>query len=368
MTRDRLTTRPACGSDSSSHDRAVPFTASILLVEDEADLREDIAEELQAASYHVVACGDGEEALARLAGRRYDLILCDISMPVMDGYTLLNTLRAQRPDLADIPFVFLTAQAAPAQVSRGKRAGADDYLVKPIDFDLMLATVEARLRQLDRLNHFREGAGRGLQAVQQFDSIQGMLDSLSVGMVTFAADGLISFVNKMALISYGLHAGDSLSRFADAIGIRETGPLRQAVQQMIAVNEEATRCLALTRSGAGAQNVLVTLCALERTETAKQAGKGTAVSSAPAVSVIVSSVPGQRLEPPLELLQELYGLTPAEARIAWAFTQGHRSDEIAAQFQISSTTVAFHKRNIFLKTQTNRQADLIALLLSLPVV
>ena len=67
------------------------------------------------------------------------------------------------------------------------------------------------------------------------------------------------------------------------------------------------------------------------------------------------------------MLEKLFGLTPTEANVATAFAQGLRTVDIARQFDISPTTVAFHKRNLFEKTQTHRQADLVALLLSLPV-
>ena len=341
--------------------------ASILLIEDEYDLREDIAEELKAAGYSVNCCDHGEQALQALALQRTDLILCDISMPIMDGYTFLETLREQRPDLADIPFVFLTAQAAPGQMAQGKRAGADDYLVKPIDFDLMLATIDARLRQVYRLKHRNHDKGFTASS-SGFDSIRSMLDSLAINLLMFTAEEKISFLNKMATASLNLKTGQSLSDFLKVCAIRETGLLRRTIQQVISSQEETTHCLALTTAGEAQQNLLATVCSLETRESTHPFSEASLAGIAPRVSIMITSLPRQRPEPPVELLQTLYELTPAEARVAWAFTQGHRSDEIAAMFQISPATVAFHKRNIFLKTQTNRQADLIALLLSLPVV
>lgn len=130
--------------------------ALILCVEDEADLRRDITEELIEAGYEVCEACNGETALESITRARPDLILCDISMPgKMNGFDLLNTVKRVGSDHADIPFVFLSALAEPHQVADGKRTGADDYLVKPIDYDLLLATIEARLRQLDliRENH-----------------------------------------------------------------------------------------------------------------------------------------------------------------------------------------------------------------------
>ncbi|HTM79197.1 MAG TPA: response regulator, partial [Devosia sp.] len=132
--------------------------AIILCVEDEVDLRRDIADELGEAGYVVIEASNGAEALQLLEAVRPDLILCDISMPGLNGYDVLRAAHAKGPDHAGIPFVFLSALADPREVVAGKRLGADDYLVKPIDYDLLLATVEARLRQIARIQSSRRNA------------------------------------------------------------------------------------------------------------------------------------------------------------------------------------------------------------------
>ncbi|MHA6729469.1 response regulator [Devosia sp. A369] len=199
----------------------------ILCVEDEEDLRRDIADELSEAGYAVIEASDGAEALQQLETQRPDLILCDISMPGLNGHAVLQATQAKGGEHAGIPFVFLSALADPREVVAGKRLGADDYLVKPIDYDLLLATVDARLRQVARLR-------------------------------------------------------------------AQLGP-----------------------------------------------------------------------RPPLcpDILVRDFGLTPAEARVALALADGKQPAQIAADLDIARTTVVFHLRNIFQKTDTNRQAELVALLL-----
>src|SRR5215212_12258599 len=123
---------------------------TILCVEDEEDLRVDIAEELETANYRVLQAANGSEALALLEKHRPDLVLCDITMPGLGGYDVLKAMREQG-GLADIPFIFLTALAERNDVLVGKQAGADDYLVKPIDYEILLATVSARLNQVSRI-------------------------------------------------------------------------------------------------------------------------------------------------------------------------------------------------------------------------
>src|SRR5690554_5423922 len=129
----------------------MPTAAVILCVEDEADLREVLVEEMRDAGYQVHEASDGKEALVSLQQTRPDLIMCDIAMPRMGGYQLLQYIRINHPELADVPFIFLSAQDQVEQIVSGKHAGADDYLVKPVNFDLMLATIDTRLRQVRRL-------------------------------------------------------------------------------------------------------------------------------------------------------------------------------------------------------------------------
>src|SRR5690554_444250 len=108
----------------------------ILCIEDEPDLRRDIADELSEAGYAVLEACDGQQALDLLDSSSPDLILCDISMPDLNGYDVLSTVRAKGRDHAETPFVFLSALGDPREIVEGKRLGADDYLIKPIDYDL----------------------------------------------------------------------------------------------------------------------------------------------------------------------------------------------------------------------------------------
>lgn len=132
--------------------KTVKYNAPIILcVEDEQELCHDIADELREAGYQVIETASVKEAWQSLQVIQPDLILCDISMPFESGYVLLEKVQQAGAVYANTPFVFLTALSDPIEVIRGKRQGADDYLIKPIDYDLLLATVEARLRQVGRI-------------------------------------------------------------------------------------------------------------------------------------------------------------------------------------------------------------------------
>ncbi len=82
---------------------------TILCVEDEAGLREDIAEELEDAGYHIKQAGDGNEGLEMIQKYKPDLVLCDITMPRRNGYQLMKEIREKYPQFAEMPFIFLSA-------------------------------------------------------------------------------------------------------------------------------------------------------------------------------------------------------------------------------------------------------------------
>lgn len=121
--------------------------ARILCIDDEAAIRRLIVEELRDAGHEPIEAADGETGLALIASQRPDLVLCDISMPKLDGYQVLERMRALGPDFRLMPFVYLSAMAEPRQVTAGKRLGADDYITKPIAFEELVATIERRLRR-----------------------------------------------------------------------------------------------------------------------------------------------------------------------------------------------------------------------------
>lgn len=120
--------------------------STILIIEDDAGLRENLTEILRLEGFTALAAADGAAGLALAAARRPDLILSDITMPGADGHAVLTALK-QSPATAGIPFVFLTARSDHADVRRGMNLGADDYLGKPVDLDDLLTAVRARLQR-----------------------------------------------------------------------------------------------------------------------------------------------------------------------------------------------------------------------------
>ncbi len=129
---------------------------TILCIEDEAAIREDTAEVLEDVGYDVLQASDGQEGLELIFKHEPDLVLCDITMPVKNGYDLMKVIRETYTLYAEMPFIFLTALADREQVMTGLKYGADAYLTKPIDFEMLLLTVQASLRQMERIQHKHE--------------------------------------------------------------------------------------------------------------------------------------------------------------------------------------------------------------------
>ncbi len=130
--------------------------AKILCVEDEEDLRQDIVEELEDAGYDVSQAENGQKALEQILTDAPDLVVSDITMPIMDGYELVKRLRSEHSKYDEMPFIFLSALADRQNILEGMSSGCDDYLTKPIDFEMLLAKIETRLRQAQRMMHKKQ--------------------------------------------------------------------------------------------------------------------------------------------------------------------------------------------------------------------
>ena len=116
--------------------------ALIVVVEDEAALQELIVDEMVDCGHEVHAASNGEEGLALIARIRPDVILADINMPKMNGYQMRSALVENHPSLSKTPFIFVSAYADKSDIADGLMLGADHYITKPIDFDVLHAWVE----------------------------------------------------------------------------------------------------------------------------------------------------------------------------------------------------------------------------------
>ncbi len=117
--------------------------ATILVIDDDLALRQLVASTLKQEGYQVLTAADGQEGLRQMYQGHPDLLILDIIMPAMDGWTVCQRVR----EVSNVPIIMLTAQSEPEEIVKGLDLGADDYLVKPFEMSVLLARVRANLRR-----------------------------------------------------------------------------------------------------------------------------------------------------------------------------------------------------------------------------
>lgn len=152
---------------------------TILLIEDNHKIRENIGEILELAGYHVLSAENGKIGVGLTKETIPDLIICDVMMPELDGYGVLHVL-SKNPATAGIPFIFLTAKSEKDDVRKGMNMGADDYLTKPFDDIELLNAIEIRLKKHESLkNEFAKSATGIQDLVSETKGLQELNSLLS---------------------------------------------------------------------------------------------------------------------------------------------------------------------------------------------
>jgi DNA-binding response OmpR family regulator len=122
----------------------------VLCIEDDRQTAELIAEELVDRGFKVSMAYDGEQGFRAILEKEPDIVLADITMPNLSGFDLLKRLTAIAPRFSAMPFIYLTALSDRAMELKGRLLGADDYVTKPVDFDILTAIINARLSRVAR--------------------------------------------------------------------------------------------------------------------------------------------------------------------------------------------------------------------------
>lgn len=136
----------------------------ILLIEDNAEIRENMAEIMMLANYCVYTAENGKSGIGMALEHLPDLIICDIMMPELDGYGVLHLLQ-KNSVLRNVPFIFLTARSERAEIRKGMEMGADDYITKPFNGTELLNAIERRLDKNAQLKvEIRGGTAAGNQS------------------------------------------------------------------------------------------------------------------------------------------------------------------------------------------------------------
>jgi CheY-like chemotaxis protein len=161
---------------------------TILVIDDNADIRDNTAEILDLAGYKTITAENGKKGVEAAIKEKPDVIVCDIMMPELDGYGVLHLLR-KNEDTQYTPFIFLTAKTERGDLRKGMEMGADDYITKPFEDIELLNAVEIRLKKVGILE---QKYAQGAQGINQF-----IKDVKNSGLLTELADKYdISTYNK----------------------------------------------------------------------------------------------------------------------------------------------------------------------------
>jgi DNA-binding NarL/FixJ family response regulator len=165
----------------------------VLCIEDDWDTATLISEELEQRGFDVAVASDGREGWALLQRSRPDVILCDINLPYMSGLEILESLSAIAPRFAKVPFIFLTALNARADELKGRRLGADDYVAKPVDFDLLETIIKARIKGVARIGVFPEKRALNDREIETLTWAARGKTSEEIATITSIAERTVNF-------------------------------------------------------------------------------------------------------------------------------------------------------------------------------
>ena len=146
---------------------------TVLLIEDDSALRENTAEMLELSGYAVITAPNGRVGIEKAKAEHPQVIVCDIMMPEVDGYGVLDSLSHDQ-DTQHIPFIFLSAKTEHKEIRKGMDLGADDYITKPFEESELLSAIESRLAKSELLRQAMEASSEGISKHDDDDSIRNL--------------------------------------------------------------------------------------------------------------------------------------------------------------------------------------------------
>jgi len=172
----------------------------ILLIEDNEDIRDNTAELLELSNYKVIVADNGKIGVEKAIEHVPDLIICDIMMPVLDGYGVLHAVHKNEA-IKNTPFIFLTAKTERGDFRKGMELGADDYITKPFTGTELLNAVDSRLKKIDLLKQEISPGLDGLRHLMLASTGENALLSLTEGR------NINKYKKKQVIYSEGNHPG-----------------------------------------------------------------------------------------------------------------------------------------------------------------
>lgn len=176
---------------------------SVLVIEDDQEILENIEEILELQSFQALTTSSSVAGLQLAKEALPSLVICDVVMPEMDGYTVLSELR-QQAETATIPFIFLTGRSERTDVRMGMELGADDYLTKPFTQEELIGAVQSCLNKYDRLTRQSEAQAQAAQSIEKQLQASQELAEMNSMLLQKLSQGLRHPVSNITIATYML--------------------------------------------------------------------------------------------------------------------------------------------------------------------
>lgn len=225
----------------------------ILVIDDEAGMRDLYVSCLQAEGYDTLIADNGVAGLQIAQQKLPDLVLCDIMMPQLDGYGVLNKLR-QNKTTAIIPFIFLTAKGTKSDLRQGMKLGADDYLFKPVTADELIEAVVARLTRYSLLNHQSIESEKSVSSLSKSSSTENKIKPFfpSIPQLSEVFDFIEANYNKGITLSDVAKAAGYTPAYITSLVGKQTG---KTINRWIIERRMSAACRLLKETNKSIENI-----------------------------------------------------------------------------------------------------------------
>ena len=310
----------------------------ILIIEDDVVLRENTAEFLKGKGYKVFVAKDGIIGVQQTLAHIPDLILCDISMPNMNGYEFYKTIQ-EIQNTSTIPLVYLSARAATEDIRAAMQLGADDYIIKPFDYLELLKVIKTRLAKHDSIERFYD------------EKFHALIDNPAIGVFIYQNRKFIFYNTKLASIF-----GYTYEEFAS---ITLNDLINENITTKKRILNEIDRCLITKKKPISLRFLSIN----KENEKVNVDLYGTAISYKGVTSLVGNMI---------DFMDEFYShysriynekstlkLSPRELEVLEFICLGKTSKEISVELKLSQRTVESYRSNLLEKTECKNIAEII---------
>tara|TARA_B100000809_G_scaffold244383_1_gene270245 strand:+ start:2759 stop:3745 length:987 start_codon:yes stop_codon:yes gene_type:complete len=218
---------------------------TILVVEDDSEIRESLKEILKLKGYQVQTANNGEEGLSTIVRENPTLVICDVNMPIMGGFELLKKLNDSMKKEVIPPFLFLTARVASSDMRTGMTLGADDYITKPFSALDLLTNVALKINKRKKIQLLAISEEQNRISDELHDSIQQLLAAAQIGFSSI--EGNISFLDHNTeemysrSIKYLKEASVEVRNISHDISVKEEINLEDKINNLLQQLNEASK-------------------------------------------------------------------------------------------------------------------------------